>query len=234
MRASSRRRLALSTEGATAWSRPPPAQSPRRCLLPSRASPRCASPCTSRTRRSPRSSTTSASPWRGPVVVDALIAFGGNVGDARTTLEPAVAPFCDGHEVTLTARSSDYRTPPWGVEDQPPFINLCLAVSTTLGPRALLDRGQCVERAFGRDRAREQRWGPRTLDIDLLVYDDLTLDAPDLILPHPRLLERAFVLAPLAEIVPDRVIGGVKVQDALARLDTRGIERLPRKNSSPA
>ena len=109
---------------------------------------------------------------------------------------------CDGNEVRLIARSSDYRTPPWGVKDQPPFINLCIAVETTLGPRELLARAQEVERRLGRDRAHEKRWGPRTADIDILAYDDLTVDEPDLTLPHPRLFERAFVLVPLAEIAP--------------------------------
>ena len=158
---------------------------------------------------------------------EALIALGGNVGDARATLERAIAAFCDGDTVRLLARSSDYRTPPWGVEDQPPFINLCIAVATILAPRDLLARALRVERAFGRDRAKERRWGPRPLDIDLLAYDDVTLDGPDLILPHPRLFERAFVLVPLAEIAPDRLIAGIRIADAAARVDAAGIERLP-------
>jgi 2-amino-4-hydroxy-6-hydroxymethyldihydropteridine diphosphokinase len=163
-------------------------------------------------------------------MAEALIALGGNVGDARATLDRAVAALCDGKSVRLLARSADYRTPPWGVEDQPPFINACLAVSTALTPRELLARAQEVERAFGRDRASERRWGPRTLDIDLLAYDDVRLDEPDLVLPHPQLFERAFVLVPLAEIAPDRRIAGVGVADALARVDATGIERLPPRN----
>ncbi len=159
--------------------------------------------------------------------MEALVAFGGNVGDARATLDRAVAAFCDGDAVRLLARSSDYRTPPWGVQDQPPFVNLCIAVSTALAPQDLLARALAVERAFGRDRTAERRWGPRPVDIDILAHDDVTLDGPDLILPHPRLFERAFVLVPLAEIVPDRRIAGVRVADAAARLDPAGIERLP-------
>jgi 2-amino-4-hydroxy-6-hydroxymethyldihydropteridine diphosphokinase len=158
---------------------------------------------------------------------DALVALGGNVGDARATLDRAVATFCDGADVRLLARSSDYRTPPWGVTDQAPFINLCIEVATGLTPRELLARALDVERALGRDRSRERHWGPRTVDIDLLAYDDIALNDPDLTLPHPRLLERAFVLVPLAEIVPERRIAGVRVRDALARLDAAGIERLP-------
>jgi 2-amino-4-hydroxy-6-hydroxymethyldihydropteridine diphosphokinase len=106
-------------------------------------------------------------------------------------------------------------------------VNLCIAVDTTLTPHALLARAQAVERAFGRDRAHEQRWGPRTLDIDILAYDDRVLSDPDLTLPHPRLHERAFVLMPLAEIVPTRIIAGVRVNDALARVDNTGIKKLP-------
>jgi 2-amino-4-hydroxy-6-hydroxymethyldihydropteridine diphosphokinase len=158
---------------------------------------------------------------------DALIGMGGNVGDVRATLDRAVAALCDGGEVRLVARSADYRTPPWGVTDQPAFINICLAVATTLAPRALLDRVLSIERAFGRNRASEQRFGPRTLDIDIIAFDDLVLDEPGLTLPHPRLFERAFVLAPLAEIAPDRAIAGTKVADALRRIGAAGIEKLP-------
>ena len=160
-------------------------------------------------------------------MAEALIALGGNVGDVRTTFDRAVATLCDGPEVRLLARSADYRTPPWGVTDQSPFINACIRVATELSPHALLRRAQAVERGFGRDRTRESHWGPRTLDIDLLAYDDLALDEPQLTLPHPRLFERAFVLVPLAEIAADRVIAGTTVRDALARLDTSGIEKLP-------
>jgi 2-amino-4-hydroxy-6-hydroxymethyldihydropteridine diphosphokinase len=129
--------------------------------------------------------------------------------------------------VRLVARSSDYRTPPWGVTDQPPFVNAVVAVATLLAPHDLLARTQNCERVLGRDRARERRWGPRTIDIDILAYDDLTLADGDLVLPHPHLFERAFVLVPLAEIAGDRQIAGIRVSDALKRVDTGGIERLP-------
>jgi 2-amino-4-hydroxy-6-hydroxymethyldihydropteridine diphosphokinase len=129
--------------------------------------------------------------------------------------------------VRLVARSSDYRTPPWGVTDQAPFVNAVIAVATSLAPRDLLAHTQRCERALGRDRAHERRWGPRTIDIDILAYDDLVLADRDLILPHPHLFERAFVLVPLAEIAGDRQIAGVRVSDALKRVDAGGIERLP-------
>jgi 2-amino-4-hydroxy-6-hydroxymethyldihydropteridine diphosphokinase len=160
-------------------------------------------------------------------VAEALLALGGNVGDVQATLDRAIAQLCDGEVVRLIARSSDYRTPPWGVKEQPPFVNLCIAVATSLSPQALLARAQEVERALGRDHAHERRWGPRPVDIDLLAYDDLALATPDLILPHPRLFERAFVLVPLAEIAPERMIAGIRVRDALAKLGRTGIERLP-------
>jgi 2-amino-4-hydroxy-6-hydroxymethyldihydropteridine diphosphokinase len=164
-------------------------------------------------------------------LTEALLALGGNVGEVRDTLDRALLMLCDGTRVQLRARSSDYATPPWGVEDQPPFVNLCVAVATDLTPSALLGRVQAVEQALGRRRAQERRWGPRPIDIDILAYDDVTLAGPELTLPHPRLFERAFVLVPLAEIVPERVIAGRRVRDALAAVDTAGISRLPPRTS---
>ncbi len=160
-------------------------------------------------------------------MTEALLALGGNVGDSRSILDRAIAMLCDGKEVRLTARSSDYRTPPWGFKYQPPFVNLCIAVETTLSPRDLLERAQAVELRLGRDRAHEKRNGPRTADIDIIAYDDMALDTPNLRLPHPRLFERAFVLVPLNEIAGNRVIAGRKISEALGGLDLRGIERLP-------
>jgi 2-amino-4-hydroxy-6-hydroxymethyldihydropteridine diphosphokinase len=163
-------------------------------------------------------------------VANALLALGGNVGDVRATLDRAEAMLCEGGDVRVFAKSSDYRTPPWGVTDQPPFINRCLAVETSLPPLALLDRCQAVERALGRDRSREQRWGPRTADIDILAYDDLVLDEPRLKLPHPRMFQRGFVLVPLSEIAGERVVAGLRIKDALAKVDRNGIEELPKRN----
>ena len=160
-------------------------------------------------------------------MAEALIALGGNVGDVRDTFRNALAMLCTGAEVSLIARSRSYLTPPWGVKDQPPFINCCAAIDTTLSPHDLLRRVQEVERTFGRDRANERRWGPRPLDIDIIAYDDIAMNDPNLTLPHPRLFERAFVLVPLADIAADRLIAGVRVKDALARIDATGIERLP-------
>jgi 2-amino-4-hydroxy-6-hydroxymethyldihydropteridine diphosphokinase len=158
---------------------------------------------------------------------EVFLALGGNIGDVRATFERAIAMLCDNDAVRLLARSSDYRTPPWGMADQPAFINAVILASTRLPPRAVLARAQDVERALGRNRAKEQRWGPRPIDIDILAYNDLTMREVDLTLPHPHMFERAFVLLPLAEIASDRVVAGRRIADALAALDARGIEKLP-------
>jgi 2-amino-4-hydroxy-6-hydroxymethyldihydropteridine diphosphokinase len=160
-------------------------------------------------------------------MASALIALGGNVGDVRSRFGTAITEICRQAQATLVARSSDYETPPWGGVAQPSFINACIAIETGLGPHALLATLLDIERMFGRDRERETRWGPRTLDLDLIAYDDIALDTPGLTLPHPRLFERAFVLVPLAEIAPDRVIAGRSPRDALSGVSSGGIVRLP-------
>src|SRR5438067_13706607 len=114
-------------------------------------------------------------------MAEALLALGGNMGNVRDTFRRAVAVLCMDDSVRLVARSSDYSTPPWGVEDQPRFINQCIRVETALTPGELLARTQAVEQTFGRNRAAEQRYGPRTLDIDILTYDDVVLSSPDLV-----------------------------------------------------
>jgi 2-amino-4-hydroxy-6-hydroxymethyldihydropteridine diphosphokinase len=162
-----------------------------------------------------------------PAAARAFLAFGSNLGDSRALVARAIAMLTQTPDISLLARSSDYRTAPWGVTDQPAFINACAVVDTTLDPHALLGRAHAVERALGRDRARETRWGPRTADIDIIAIDGVTLNAPDLTLPHPRLFERAFVLKPLAEIAGDLVIAGRSIRDAAAQIDATGIERLP-------
>jgi 2-amino-4-hydroxy-6-hydroxymethyldihydropteridine diphosphokinase len=160
-------------------------------------------------------------------MASALIALGGNVGDVRSRFGSAIDAICRRAPAALTARSSDYETPPWGGVEQPSFVNACIAVETGLAPRPLLAVLHDIERTFGRDRARETRWGPRTLDLDLIAYDDVVLDTPELTLPHPRLFERAFVLVPLAEIAPDRMIAGHSLREALGSVSSDGIARLP-------
>jgi len=165
-------------------------------------------------------------------MADVLIGLGGNVGDVRASFSraiPLIVQRCNG---TLLARSSDYETPPWGDTAQPPFINACVRLQTTTAPHALLAILHDVEEKFGRDRARERRWGPRPLDLDLLAYDDVALAGEELTLPHPRLFERAFVLVPLAEIAPDRGIAGRTPAQVLKTLPADGIRRLPPHTSS--
>ena len=158
----------------------------------------------------------------------AWIGLGGNVGDVAATFASARTALEATAGVRVVNDSRLYRTPAWGVTDQPDFINAVLELRTTLAPLALLDRLQAIERAHGRDRAREQRWGPRTLDLDLLAFNDVVLDTPALQLPHPRLAERAFVLVPWAEIAPDLALPGLgRIADRRAALDRSGIEAIP-------
>ncbi len=156
-----------------------------------------------------------------------LIALGGNVGDVRATFARAIPMICGMTQAALVARSSDYTTPPWGDAQQDRFINACIEIDTDLDPHALLFTLHRIEAKFGRDRKNERRWGPRTLDLDIVAYNDVQLEKPELTLPHPRLFERAFVLVPLAEIAPDRMIAGRAPKTALAGLDISEIERLP-------
>jgi len=160
-------------------------------------------------------------------MANVLISLGGNVGDVRSTFVKAIANICGMTQAALISRSSDYETPPWGDENQGAFINACIEIETPLDPHALLFTLHKIEKKFGRDRVNERRWGPRTLDLDIIAYDDVRLDKPELTLPHPRLFERAFVLVPLAEIVPERMIAGQTPRQALANLSTDGIKRLP-------
>lgn len=163
----------------------------------------------------------------GPV--PAWIALGGNQGDVLATLDAAVQTLAASEGVRVLARSGNYRTPAWGYTDQPDFINGALAVDTTLSAPDLLALLLDIERRFGRMRESEAgRWGPRALDLDLLVYGDQSLQRPGLELPHPRLHERAFVLVPLAEIAPGLVVPGRgRVDQLLARVDASGIEAIP-------
>jgi len=160
-------------------------------------------------------------------LAQAYLAFGGNIGNSRVILDRAIAMLGDSKAIKLSARSSDYLTPPWGMKYQPPFVNLCIAIETALEPLELLEHTQGVELRLGRDRLIEKRWGPRTADIDILAYDDVSLKNAELTLPHPLMFERGFVLVPLAEIAGERVIAGKRVRDWVHRVDTTGIRKLP-------
>ncbi len=157
----------------------------------------------------------------------AALGLGGNLGDPAAAIAAALDALdaCDG--VRVAARSSLYRTPPWGDPDQPDFVNACALVATTLAPEALLALCLHVERGLGRAREKTRRWGPRLIDVDLLDYEGVTLECAALTLPHPRMMARAFVLVPLAEIAPRRVIAGRSVAEAAAAADAAGMTRLP-------
>ncbi len=134
--------------------------------------------------------------------VAAYLGLGSNVGDRLETLTSAVFALDDSDGIEVTEVSGVYETAPWGGVEQAPFLNMVVAVRTTRSPQALLEELQATEAAYGRDRAREERWGPRTLDIDILLYDDVAVDEEGLTIPHPRLAERAFVLVPLLDVFP--------------------------------
>lgn len=156
-------------------------------------------------------------------MTQAYLGLGSNIGNKAGHLAAAVRGLAAVPGIRITARSSDYRTPPWGETDQDWFLNGALAIETDLDPHALLDACLGVERDLG--RIRERRWGPRVIDIDVLSYAGAEVSDERLVLPHRYVRERAFVLVPLAEIAPDLVIGGETVADALAKLDRSGIER---------
>lgn len=131
----------------------------------------------------------------------ALIALGANLGDRLATLRAAVARLGQEPGIALLRASSAFDTAPVGPPDQPRYLNAAVALRTELGPHALLARLLVIEREFGRDRS-GSRWGPRTLDLDLVLFGEWEIDDGRLQLPHPRFRERAFVLLPLAEIAP--------------------------------
>lgn len=152
----------------------------------------------------------------------AYIALGSNLDDPRAQVERGFVALSELPRTQMSALSRLHRSAPWGVVEQPEFVNAAAALDTSLAPRELLDALLAIERAAGRTRG-GARWGPRTLDLDLLLYGDRVLHEQGLEVPHPCLHERAFVLAPLAEIAPDLDIPGHgRVSDLLARVDTSG------------
>ncbi len=148
-----------------------------------------------------------------PEPVTAFLGLGGNVGDALETLTSACYALHDSTGIAVEDVSGIYETEPWGGVDQPAFLNCVVRIRTTLSPHELLEELQTTEAAFGRDRSGEERWGPRTLDIDLLLYGDETIATDDLVVPHPRMHERAFVLVPLLEVFPGGALPGRPAAD---------------------
>ena len=158
---------------------------------------------------------------RADMAWDAILGLGSNVGQKASNIEAAIEALCRDGDIRLVKRSRNYRTEPWGVLDQDWFVNAAVAVATQLPPAGLLRRCLHVEEVLG--RVRTQRWGPRKIDIDILIYRDMVIETPELSLPHPRLQERSFVLVPLAELVPDLEIRGRAIKDWLAEIDHAGV-----------
>ena len=155
-------------------------------------------------------------PFRG---TRAYIGIGSNMGDSAASLRAAALRLADLG--TIAAASQVYETDPVGYEDQPVFLNAVVALDTTLAPETLLAGLHAIEAEFKRERS--IRWGPRTLDLDLLVYGGSEIETPALTVPHPRAHEREFVLRPLADIAPDVQVRGVTVARLLSELPAQGV-----------
>ena len=154
----------------------------------------------------------------------ACIGLGANLGDAAQTLRDAFQALAALPQTTLRARSQLYSTPAWGNLDQPAFVNAAAVLETRLPAPDLLAALLEIERRFGRVRDPAVHWGPRALDLDVLLYGEEVIDLPQLQVPHPYLHERAFALLPLAEIAPDAIIPGHgRVRDAVMRVEACGI-----------
>ncbi|MCS7038227.1 MAG: 2-amino-4-hydroxy-6-hydroxymethyldihydropteridine diphosphokinase [Anaerolineae bacterium] len=153
-----------------------------------------------------------------------FIALGSNLGDRSANLAAAIGRLGDLGLVTRV--SPVYETEPWGITAQPRFLNQVVELQTDLPPHTLLRRLKAIETAMGREMA-GPRYGPRSIDLDILFYDDLVLTSYTLTVPHPRLCERAFVLVPLADLAADRVHPrlGLTVRELLARVDRSGVQR---------
>jgi len=161
-----------------------------------------------------------------PRWIPAYVALGSNLDDPRAQVERAFGELGELRESLLVARSSLYRTRPLGPVEQPDFVNAVAGLLTRLEPAALLAELKALEQRLGRAKP-AVRWGPRRIDLDLLVHGTARIDAPGLTVPHPGIAERAFVLVPLAEIAPDLDVPGLgRVSALLARVDPSAAESL--------
>ncbi len=154
-----------------------------------------------------------------------FLSLGGNLGDPRGAMATALQAIDADPQSSVIRVSSLYRTPPWGKIDQPDFLNAAAEIRTIREPRDFLQLCLQTERELKRVRA--ERWGPRAIDIDILLFNDFIVKEEGLEIPHPRIAERAFVLVPLAEIAPDIKIADITARAALKMIDVSGIERLP-------
>lgn len=154
-----------------------------------------------------------------PVIHSAYIGIGSNLGNRKESCERAIRLLIE-HGITVIKRSSLIETEPWGVMEQPKFINMAVEVETDLEPENLLHLLKKIELAVG--RLPTSHWGPRIIDLDILLYDDLIMESPELLIPHPGMSEREFVLKPLAEIAPDKMHPVLKksIKDLLMELSS--------------
>lgn len=153
--------------------------------------------------------------------VRTFVGLGGNVGEPRATMAAALRLLDGDADIRVARVSSLYATPPWGITDQPDFLNAAALLETSLEPCELLQR--CLETELRLHRVRDKRWGPRSVDLDVLTFGDLEIDEPGLELPHPRMMDRAFVLVPLLELAPDMVVRGVRLGSRLNEIGREGI-----------
>jgi 2-amino-4-hydroxy-6-hydroxymethyldihydropteridine diphosphokinase len=166
----------------------------------------------------------------GSPLIPVFIGLGSNLGDPVAQIRSAMQALAAMPETRLVRRSSLYRNPPSGYLDQPEFVNAAAQIETRLEPRELLEQLLAIERVHG--RVRDLPNGPRTLDLDILLYGERTVREPRLTIPHPRMLERAFVLVPLAEIAPEAVVPGRgRIADLAAKLDASGMVKLSDESS---
>ena len=157
--------------------------------------------------------------------VTAYLGLGANLGDCAANMRAAVEILSSDASCSVVAVSSLYRTRPVGIEDQPDFLNAVVAVRTTLAPRDLLALCKEIEHRMG--RVRTNRWGPRVIDVDILLYEGAGLSEDDLAIPHSLMMERAFVLVPLAEITPEMELrGGLTAREAAERVGREGVKEV--------
>lgn len=153
-----------------------------------------------------------------------LIGLGGNLGDPAASMREALGIIGAHDACEVIQISSFWRTPPWGKTDQPDFINACAEVETSLGPREFL--ALCLETERRLKRVRTERWGPRSIDVDILFFGERTIQVEGLTVPHPRIAERAFVLVPLSEIAAGKTFEGETIRERAAEIDRTGLMRV--------
>lgn len=154
----------------------------------------------------------------------ATLGLGSNIGDKSGNIDRAIALLAQSGDIHIVAISRKYRSPPWGELNQDWFVNACVSVNTKLSPQELLACCQAVENDMG--RVRLVKWGPRIIDVDILTYGDEKIQEPNLIVPHPLIAERPFVLLPLYDIAPGLVIGGRDIGSLVRGLSDTGVVEL--------